>query len=92
MGNTGSGKSTILSLLFRFWEPDSGEILLDGEKVSIISKSSLRKHIGMVSQDNSLFNLTIRENLLLAKPHATEDEIKNALKNASAEFVFSLEK
>ena len=52
----------------------------------------MRAHIGMVSQDNSLFNLTIRENLLFAKPDASDDEIKIALQQASADFVWKLEK
>lgn len=91
MGNTGAGKSTIVSLLFRFWEPNSGKIYLDDQDIATLKKSDLRGHIGMVSQDNSLFNLSIRENLLLAKPDATEDELKKALENASANFVYKLE-
>lgn len=91
MGNTGAGKSTIVNLLFRFWEPNSGKILLDGQDISTLKKSDLRAHIGMVSQDNSLFNLSIRENLLFAKPDATEEELKIALEKSSANFVFSLE-
>lgn len=91
MGNTGAGKSTIVNLLFRFYEPNSGNIFLDNEKISDLKKKSLRSHIGMVSQDNSLFNLTIRENLLFARPDATDEEVKTALKNASAEFVYKLE-
>lgn len=92
VGNTGAGKSTIVSLLFRFYEPNSGNIFLDNTKISDLKKHFLRSHIGMVSQDNSLFNLTIRENLLFAKPDATDDEIKTALENASAQFVYNLEK
>lgn len=91
VGNTGAGKSTIISLLLRFWEPDSGKILLDGKNIADIRKSDLRRHIGMVAQDNSLFNLSIRENLLFAKPDATDDELRTALENASATFVYSLE-
>lgn len=67
-------------------------IYLDDANIRDIQKSSLRKHLGLVAQDNSLFNLTIRENLLFAKNDATEDEIAEALKKASADFVFSLEK
>lgn len=92
VGNTGAGKSTIVSLLFRFWEPNFGKIIIDDQNIAEVKKSDLRKHIGIVAQDNSLFNITIRENLLFAKPNATEDELKKALKKASADFVFSLEK
>lgn len=88
VGNTGAGKSTIVNLIFRFWEPNSGKILLDNHNIASIKKSHLRTKIGMVSQDNSLFNVSIRENLLFAKPNATDDELKNALKKASADFVF----
>ena len=78
--------------MFRFWDPNSGKILLDGQNIAGLKKSQLRAHIGMVSQDNSLFNLTIRENLLFAKPDASDDEIKKALQQASADFVWKLEK
>ena len=66
--------------------------MLDGQNIAGLKKSQLRAHIGMVSQDNSLFNLTIRENLLFAKPDASDDEIKIALQQASADFVWKLEK
>lgn len=92
VGNTGAGKTTIVSLLFRFWDPNSGKIVLDGQNIAGLKKSQLRAHIGMVSQDNSLFNLTIRENLLFAKPDASDEEIKIALQKASADFVWKLEK
>ena len=78
--------------MFRFWDLNSGKILLDGQNIAGLKKSQLRAHIGMVSQDNSLFNLTIRENLLFAKPDASDDEIKIALQQASADFVWKLEK
>ncbi len=89
--NTGAGKSTIINLILRFWDIDSGLITLDGQDISQIKKSSLRSHIGVVSQDNSLFNLSIEENLKFAKPNATKKEIVTALKNAEAHFVFDLE-
>ncbi len=91
VGSTGAGKSTITNLLFRFWNVENGEILLDGQDIAKISKKSLRKHIGIVSQDNSLFNMSVKENLLLAKPDASEKDLKDALKKASADFVFKLE-
>ena len=88
VGHTGSWKSTIVNLFLRFWEIDSWTITLDGQDIRDISKASLRSKVGIVSQDNSLFNLSIRENLLFAKEDASEDEMRDALKNAKAEFVF----
>lgn len=90
VGNTWAGKSTIVNLVLRFWEIKNGEILLDGNNIKGIKKSSLRKHIWVVSQDNSLFNLSIEENLKFANPKATKKEIEIALKNAQADFVFWL--
>jgi len=88
--NTWAGKSTIVNLLFRFWEINSWEIKIDWINIKDITKESLRKNIGYVMQDNSLFNTTIKENLLFANQKATEKEIKQALKNAKADFVFKL--
>lgn len=84
VGSTGSGKSTILNLLSRFYEPSSGEILLDGEPVSGISKEWLRDNTGFVTQEAFLFNTSIRENLTLAKHHASDDELWAALEAANA--------
>lgn len=91
VGNTGAGKSTVLSILLRFWDTTSGTIQIDGQDITKYTRASLRSHFGLVAQDSSLFNVSIRENLLFAKPDATEAEIRHALKEASAEFVFSLE-
>lgn len=89
--NTGAGKSTIINLILRFWEVNSWEILLDGKNINSINKKSLRKNIWVVSQDNSLFNTTIKQNLLYASPKATKKDLLEALKNAQADFVFDLE-
>lgn len=86
--NTGAGKSTIVNLILRFWDISEWKILLDWENIKNIKKSSLRSHIGVVSQDNSLFNLSIEENLKFANPKARKKDIENALKNAEAHFVF----
>ncbi|MDD3793987.1 MAG: ABC transporter ATP-binding protein [Candidatus Gracilibacteria bacterium] len=91
VGNTGSGKSTIVNLILRFWDYDNGNITFDGIDIKDISKSSIRDHIGIVTQDNSLFNLSILENLRFAKPKASLKEIKQALIDAQADFVFDLE-
>ena len=82
----------MVNLLLRFWDIDEGAIFLDGEDIRNIKKSSLRSHIGVVSQDNSLFNLSIEENLKFANPKATKKDIKQALINAEASFVFDLPK
>jgi ABC-type multidrug transport system fused ATPase/permease subunit len=92
VGATGSGKTTMFQLLTRLYEPNEGEILLDGTPTRELSKASLRDAIGYVSQDSYMFNTTVRENLLLGKFDATDDELWEALRHASAaEFVERLE-
>lgn len=86
--NTWAGKSTIANLLLRLWDVDSWEILLDGININELNKKSLRNHIGIVSQDNTLFNMTIKENLLFANPKASKSDLEDALKKAEAGFVF----
>ena len=84
VGPTGAGKSTVLNLLTRFYETDRGKILLDGHEIESLSKEWLRDHTGYVTQESFLFNSSLRENLRLAKPDATDDEIWLALENANA--------
>lgn len=88
--NTWAWKSTIINLILRLFEAKSWEILFDEKNLKNISKESLRKHIWIVTQDVSLFNDTLRQNLLYAKENATEEEIRNALENANAWFVKKL--
>lgn len=88
--DTGAGKSTIVNLLLRFWDTNSGEILLDWINIQELSKTSLRNVIWVVSQDNSLFNLSIKENLKFANPKASRKDLEDALKKAEAHFVFDL--
>ncbi|WP_411826171.1 ABC transporter ATP-binding protein [Luteolibacter sp. AS25] len=91
VGATGSGKSTVLNLLSRFYEPSSGLILLDGTPISEISKEWLRDNTGFVTQEPFLFNTSIRENLTLAKHHATDEELWAVLDAANAaEFIRAL--
>lgn len=91
VGATGAGKSTLFQLLTRFYEPASGEILLDGRPIREFSKASLRDAIGYVTQDAFLFATTVRENLLPGKPGATDVELWEALRLACAdEFVRAL--
>jgi ABC-type multidrug transport system fused ATPase/permease subunit len=88
VGQTGAGKSTLVNLLTRFYEYDSGKILLDGRELRDLPKNALRKAVGMVTQESFLFNGTIRENLRLGKTNATSEEMLAALEAANArEFV-----
>lgn len=89
--NTWSWKSTIINLLLRFWDTSKWEILIDQQNITDISKKSIRNHIWIVTQDVSLFNDTIKNNLLFVKPDATKNDIEKCLKMAEASFVFDLE-
>ena len=80
VGETGGGKSTILKLLFRFYDVTGGQILIDGQDVRDVTLESLRENIGVVPQDPSLFNQTVLENLRYAKLDATVEEIHSACK------------
>lgn len=84
VGPTGCGKTTLINLLMRFYDADSGEILLDGTDILDITRSSLRQNIGMVLQDTWLKSGTIAENIRLADPNATDDEVIEAAKAAHA--------
>jgi ATP-binding cassette subfamily B protein len=79
VGPSGSGKSTTFSLIERFYEPTSGEILLDGQRVHAMSRDSLREQIGYVEQDAPVLAGSIRENLLIGSPGATDKELKAVL-------------
>lgn len=82
VGPTGCGKTTIINLLMRFYEIDKGSIMVDGYDIREISRKSLRSNYGMVLQETWLKSGTIRENLIMGKPDATEEEIINAAKLA----------
>ena len=84
VGATGAGKSTVLNLLTRFYDPTGGRILIDGVPLDTISKEWLRDQLGYVTQESFLFNTTLRENLQLARQDATDDEIWAALEAANA--------
>ncbi|MDF1738946.1 MAG: ABC transporter ATP-binding protein [Verrucomicrobiales bacterium] len=84
VGQSGSGKSTMLSLLLRFYDPESGGIELDGVDIRNLKQVSLRNQIGLVSQDTFLFHDTIRNNIRYGKLDATDKEIEEAAKNAFA--------
>jgi ATP-binding cassette subfamily B protein len=78
VGPSGAGKSTISRLIFRFYEPQQGRILIDGQDICKVSLASLRACLGMAAQDNVLFNDTIRYNILYGRPEATEAEMRAA--------------
>jgi subfamily B ATP-binding cassette protein MsbA len=91
VGQSGAGKSTIINLLPRFYDPQNGKILIDDQDTSNISLKSLRKNISLVSQDIILFDATIKENISYANPEAKEEEIILACKYAAADkFIESL--
>lgn len=83
VGRSGSGKSTVAKLIPRFWDPASGEILLGGVNIKEIPSSTLYQHISFVFQEVQMLSATVRENITLAKPDATEEEILKATKAAN---------
>lgn len=84
VGETGAGKSTLVQMLIRFYEHDSGVILLDQVPIQDFSRSHLRDSVGLVTQESFLFNGTLRENLLFGKPDATSEEVVLVLETANA--------
>ena len=85
VGGTGAGKSTLMSLVPRFYDPTSGSIALDGRNLRKITKKSLRAQISLVLQDTLLFSTTVRENIAYGRPNATEEEIIQAARRAQAD-------
>jgi len=91
VGQSGAGKSSLVNLLVRFWEPDSGEISLGGESIEKRTPQEIRENIALVSQKTHLFHATVKENLLLAKPKAADEEIFEAARKAKIhDFILSL--
>ncbi|XP_003746651.1 ATP-binding cassette sub-family B member 6, mitochondrial [Galendromus occidentalis] len=82
VGQTGAGKSTLVRLLFRFYDVKSGTILIDGQNIAFVKQKSLRSHIGVVPQDTVLFNSSILENIRYGRPSATDDEVIDAARSA----------
>ncbi|MCT4555058.1 MAG: ABC transporter ATP-binding protein/permease [Pelagimonas sp.] len=92
VGRSGGGKSTLLKLLLRFYDAESGRILIDGQDVSAVTQDSLRSRIGMVQQDSALLHRSVRDNLLYGRPDAEEAQIIEAAKQAQAhDFILDLE-
>jgi ATP-binding cassette subfamily B multidrug efflux pump len=84
IGRSGAGKSTLVKLLLRFYDAESGQILIDGQDIRAVTQDSLRSHIGMVQQDSSLLHQSVRDNLLYGRPDASEAQMIEAAKQAEA--------
>jgi ATP-binding cassette subfamily B protein len=84
VGPSGSGKSTILNLIERFYSPDAGSIHIDGQDISTLATPSLRAHLSLVSQDTFLFSDTLRNNIRIVRPEATDAEVEDAARAAFA--------
>lgn len=93
VGPSGAGKTTLVNLLMRFYDPNTGEILIDGQNICDIRQDSLRENIAFIPQEPTLFNRTLRENIAYGKENATDTEIRRAAKRAAAhEFIMGTEK
>lgn len=91
VGASGSGKSTFLNLLLRFYDPTDGKVTFDGQDITKVSQPSLRAQMGVVFQENFLFNLSIAENIRMAKPDATMEDIRAAARQAEVDdFIMGL--
>lgn len=84
VGRSGAGKSTLVNLLLRFYDIESGKIMIDGQDISQVTQESLRQHIAMVTQDTSLLHRSVRENIVYGKPDASEAELFLAAEQAEA--------
>jgi ATP-binding cassette, subfamily B, multidrug efflux pump len=92
VGRSGAGKSTIVNLLLRFFEVESGRILIDNQNINAVTQNSLRASIGMVTQDTSLLHRSVRDNILYGRPDAAEADMIAAAKRAEAhEFILNLQ-
>ena len=92
IGRSGAGKSTLVKLLLRFYDPERGQILVDGQDIAHVTQDSLRRHIGMVQQESSLLHRSVRDNLLYGRPDASEAEMVEAAQKARAhDFILDLQ-
>lgn len=92
VGRSGAGKSTLVKLMLRFYDTESGQILIDGQDIAGVTQDSLRQRIGMVQQDSSLMHRSVRDNILYGRPNATEAEMVAAARKAEAhDFILTLE-
>lgn len=92
VGRSGAGKSTLVNILLRFYDVENGRITIDGKDISEVTQDSLRANIAMVTQDTSLLHRSVRDNIMYGRPHATEDMVIAAAKQAEAhDFILDLE-
>ncbi|MGY3438473.1 MULTISPECIES: ABC transporter ATP-binding protein [unclassified Marinovum] len=92
VGASGAGKSTLVALLLRLYDPESGEITIDGQDIAAATQESLRQRIGMVTQETAMFNRSARDNIAYGKPGASDDDIIEAARRAEAHgFILGLE-
>ncbi len=92
VGRSGAGKSTLVKLMLRFYDTESGRILIDGQDIAAVSQESLRRQVGMVQQDSSLLHRSVRDNILYGAPDAAEDHMIAAARQAEAhDFILTLE-
>jgi ATP-binding cassette, subfamily B, multidrug efflux pump len=92
VGRSGAGKSTLVKLMLRFYDTESGRILIDDQDIAGVTQASLRQQIGMVQQDSSLLHRSVRDNILYGRPDATEDAMIAAARRAEAhDFILTLE-
>ena len=93
VGPSGAGKTTLVNLLMRFYDPNKGEILIDGQNIRDVQQDSLRENIAFIPQEPTMFNRTLRENIAYGKENATDAQIRTAAKRASAhEFIMGTDK
>ncbi len=93
VGRSGAGKSTLVKLILRFYDCESGRILIDGQDIAGVAQESLRRQIGMVQQDSSLMHRSVRDNILYGRPDATEADMIAAAKQAEAhDFILTLQR
>ncbi len=91
VGKSGAGKSTLIKLILRFFDPESGQILIDGQDISSVTQSSLRRNLAVVQQDSSLLHRSVLENIAFGQAAAADTQIKAAIENAKAtEFIKDL--
>jgi ATP-binding cassette, subfamily B, multidrug efflux pump len=92
VGRSGAGKSTLVKLMLRFYDTESGAILIDGQNIADLTQDSVRQRIGMVQQDSSLMHRSVRDNILYGRPEASEEEMIAAARKAEAhDFILTLE-
>ncbi len=85
VGASGAGKSTLVSLLLRLYDPEAGRIVIDGQDVTRVTQDSLRRHIGMVTQETAMFNRSARDNILYGRPDADSADLMDAARRAEAD-------